>query len=703
MNSHLPNTFKERDIRSRRFNQVTLSLIDLQNKVAGQHIFFKIILILFVLLLCIIAGALAGFAGGFIGLYISIEDAGSFAIKLSAIITVAVLMTAVLNNLQKSILVGSISLCFIGSASGLLTAIGFKGLFRFLITFTAATGFILGLSSVSFLTIRFLIALVDVLFAKAQSLKVIAALITTISTTVGTSILILGEQETESSHWKGWLASSDILIKLVAIGGVYGLGLVLFAWLANALKRTPWCYPALERSWVLAVGSFWGTSFINLDLSNVNFTGTNLANTDLRAKNMYRTCFQGVIGLERARVDNNYLDLEYPKVQKLLTQKSSPDPNFSKFNLQGAYLQGADMRGFDLTDTKLTGADLKGADLRGSKLISTQLARADFRGVDLRNNNLMDANLTEADLRKADLRDCTLVRAQVARADFSGADMTGICIEDWSVSSKTNFTDVRCDYIFRKYQDGKRIDSYPVGRKFEPGEFASQFQQPENQLELVFKGEFDYTALSLTFDQLQKDKPDLNLRLQGIEQRDNLWVVKITSENPTTVETRIKEIRDTVYQGYEVTTTRLENDPLIRKIISDVANIRKTQAETTKEIEQLAKRIGNNFYFFGGTISNVTGSGEIKYTEASNQIRNLFTGGGHEAQTANVLLNKLTSSKVATTPQQQTELLLFILLEEVKRDPSLKESLLQQGQQIINAMPNSAIATAFQDAIAQLS
>ena len=36
---------------------------------------------------------------------------------------------------------------------------------------------------------------------------------------------------------------------------------------------------------------------------------------------------------------------------------------------------------------------------------------------------------------------------------------------------------------------------YPVDRNFEPGEFAALFQPPENELELIFKGDFSYSAI----------------------------------------------------------------------------------------------------------------------------------------------------------------------------------------------------------------
>ncbi|MBW4472725.1 MAG: pentapeptide repeat-containing protein [Stenomitos rutilans HA7619-LM2] len=701
---------KAKSIQGKRFGQNSLN-IDFQSKSAGQQVLFKNVLALLTIILSVLANVLAGYVGGFISLYGIIDNPARSQLHITFLIVLVVLVSAITQDIIKVTLTLFVSLGIVIALSILLGVFGLiQGFSAFLITTIVATGLCLGLSAAGFLAIRFIIAVADILFINSNFLKIVIVVSGVSSATISCFGVIADVLERKSLPYSKILLTSPLTYwTVLLLGAGYGVFLTLIAWLANYLRETPWSYPGLQRFWALIVGSWWGTSFANLDLSNVNFTNAKLANSDLRAQNLYRTCFQGVVGLERARVDNQYLDLEYPKVQRLLTHGSSRDKDFRGFNLRGAYLQGADMREFDFTDINLTGADLKSTDLkstdlRGSTLIRTQLAGADFQRVDLRKNILIDANLTEANLRNADLRDCILVRAQVARADFSGADLTGICIEDWSVSSKTNFTEVRCDYIYRRYRDGQPTDRYPVDRNFEPGEFASLFQQPENELELVFKGEeFDYTALSLTFDKLQTDKPDLKLKLQGIEQRQDLWVVKVTSDDPANVERRIKEIQDAVYQGYEVTATRLENSPLFRRLVSDLANVKKTQEETNEEVKQLAKRIGSNFYFVGGTITNVTGAGEIRYTEASNQVRSLVTGDGHETQVVNTLLNQLRSSNVATTANEQTELIQLIILEEAQRDPQFKQSLLQQEQQILAALPERAIATAIQNAIAQLN
>ncbi|NEQ65338.1 MAG: pentapeptide repeat-containing protein, partial [Symploca sp. SIO2D2] len=544
----------KKEIQGKNLKQKDLSL-DLEYSICGQKLYTFITLVFLSLTACLAISMILGLLGAEMGLQLILKREDWLTSVLIYVVISGWLLTAVTQNPIPGVSVVVIGLSAV-THWWKAVPLSLEQVLQIIIT----TLVVWATTVVIFHLIRFLIASLDILFEQPLIVRTLMTGSIFLGTISGAIISLLPET-----------TEVPLIAKIVGILTSTGLGLALMlsgCWI-NHCQNVPWKHPDPWRNLVLRVGSWRGTSFHNLDLSGVSLKRAKLANTNLQAKKFYRTCFQKATGVERARVDSQYLDLENLKVQKLLTNASSQDQDFRGLNLRGAYLQGADMRGFDLTDTNLTGADLKGADLRGSILICTQLAGADFQGVDLRQNILMDANLTEADLRKADLRDCILVRAQVARANFSGADITGICMEDWSISSQTCFTDVRCDYIYRRYQGQQPTNRYPVHRNFEPGEFASQFQQPENQLELVFKGEFDYTALSLTFDQLQTDKPDLNLKLQGIEQRDNLWIVKITSENPTTVENRIKEIQDAVYQGYEVTTTRLENNPLIRRIISD--------------------------------------------------------------------------------------------------------------------------------------
>jgi uncharacterized protein YjbI with pentapeptide repeats len=714
-----PDVETAKSILSTRFNQKSLTP-DLQNKIAGQAFIFKAVLLLLIAIFCATAALLSGYVGGIIALYVTTNLPASPSVRATLLIIISVITVAVSQSIFRSVLAVVVALGLAAISSILLTKLGIiQSPSLFAVDVLVSTGFCLGVSSISFLILRFILALTDVLFIKSRYLKIAGIPIVILAGLAGSLGAIVGQVEASITplEQKSLLTLPEVRTQILILGTLYTLGLAWSSWLSNFLRGTPWNYPGLQRVWALAAGAWWGTSFLNLDLSEVNFRGTTLANTDLRARKLYRTCFQGAIGLERARVDNQYLDLELPKVQKLLTHACSADRNFCRLNLQGAYLQGADLRGFDLTDTNLTGADLKQSDLRDSRLVRTQLAGADFQGVDLRKNVLIDANLTEADFRKADLRDSVLVRAQVARADFRGADLTGICIEDWSVSNKTRLAGVRCDYIYRKYQDNQPIDRYPIDRDFEAGEFAFLYQEPEDVVELVFKGEFDFSALSLAFYKLQTEMPELEFELKGIEQRENLWVVKAKTKEGTTerlieaqlnltYQTTAREstvettIRDSIYRDYEEIKARLAAS---EQLVNRLAGVTGDQAEALKELSK--RSLGNSFFITGSTITNLAGSGQIEYTEAADQIRQVVTHSTDPKQVINTLRSLITQLKqqnVATTASTQLELIQQVIGVEAEKDPGFKQFLIEQAQQVIGAMPKGAVATAVEAAIAQL-
>jgi len=698
---------------------------------AKQQLLMKVVLFFLLIALCFLANQISGYLGGLSGFHTYIRSDVFPSFFSMSLILLAWGVTAVYKSFAKSLLVVFLGFLAVMAIATLLKTFKFVEMpsnYPFL-TF-AWTIFGLVICTASLYANRFAIALIDILFAKSQMPKLGLVIVMVSVSGLGGNVaadLTKAAGSTDINFKQVFLALSEAQLNTattmaIATGLLFGLGLGLGSWQANRRQGAPWRYPDLLRDWALAIGSFGGKSFYKLDLSGVGFRGADLENTDLRAKNLYRTCFQGSKGLERARVDNQYLDLEIPKVQKLLTHACSVDRNFRGLNLQGAYLQGADLRGFDFTDTNLTGADLKQTDrkqtdLRDSLFVRTQLAGADFQGVDLRKNVLIDANLTAADFRGADLRGSILVRAQVARADFRGADLTGICIEDWSVSNKTRFTDVRCDYIYRKYQDDQPSDRYPVDRNFEAGEFAFLYQEPEHIVELVFKGEFDFSALSLAFYKLQTEMPELEFELKGIEQREKLWVVKAKTKG-TITERLIEEqlnltyqatarestvestIRDSIYRDYEEIEARLAaSDQMVKQL----AGVTGDQAEALKELSK--RSLGNSFFITGSTITNLAGSGQIEYTEAADQIRQVVTHSTDPKQVITILRGLITQLKqqnVATTKSTQLELIQQIIGVEAEKDPGFKQFLIEQAQQVIGAMPKGEVATAVKAAIAQL-
>jgi hypothetical protein len=241
------------------------------------------------------------------------------------------------------------------------------------------------------------------------------------------------------------------------------------------------------------------------------------------------------------------------------------------------------------------------------------------------------------------------------------------------------------------------------------------FAQPEDLVELVFKDDFDIGALSLALYKLETDAPELNLELRGVEQREKLWVAKIKSTNHLLNERMIEErltsvyqvsghttveeiIKNSIYRDYEETKQRLaESEFLVRQL----AGISGHQAEALKELSK--RSLGNNFFISGSTITNLAGSGQIEYREAANSIRSLVTNRVDSHATLQQLIGQLDAQNGATTSATQRELIQQVLLAEADQDPVFRQLLLEQGQQIVDRLPNGEIAIAVQSAIAQLN
>jgi len=338
--------------------------------------------------------------------------------------------------------------------------------------------------------------------------------------------------------------SPNLNAQVIAIvsGVILSYLIVLSSWAANRFRNATRNPEGMMRSLALSLACWKRPSFRDQDLSGVNFSNANLAHLDLRAQKLYRTCFLGAIGLEKARVDSRYLDLELPKVQQLLTRGASDDKDLSRLNLRGAYLQGADLRHCNLTNTELTGADLRGADLRGA----------------------------------------ILVQSQVMDVDFTGANFTGICNKDWSINSETCFTDVECDYIYRNLDEkGEPIDRYPLDRNFEPKEFEALYQEVGNVVNLVFKEGVNWRAFSFGMEKLQLEDDGLDLKLKGFERRGDLWVVKVTHNQHASkqeVEVRLSAIYEEMKQQLSA------KEEQINQLLGIVSN----QAETMKGIRAIS-------------------------------------------------------------------------------------------------------------------
>ncbi|WP_071992766.1 pentapeptide repeat-containing protein [Aphanizomenon flos-aquae] len=160
--------------------------------------------------------------------------------------------------------------------------------------------------------------------------------------------------------------------------------------------------------------------------------------------------------------------------------------NLSEANLSGALLYRANLSRAFLYRTKLSRAFLNWANLSGANLSWAFLYGANLSGADLNG-----ADLSRADLNWANLSGADLLESQVIGTNFHNATLTGSCIKDWQINSKTNLDEVICEYV---YLDLEFVDFYfyiekterrPINGNFESGEFASLYKKIIENTDLI--------------------------------------------------------------------------------------------------------------------------------------------------------------------------------------------------------------------------
>jgi hypothetical protein len=109
-------------------------------------------------------------------------------------------------------------------------------------------------------------------------------------------------------------------------------------------------------------------------------------------------------------------------------------------DLQGQYLQLANLRSANLVSANLRSANLFSADLVSANLVSANLFSADLRAADLFSANLVSANLFSADLFSADLRAADLRSANLVSANLRSANLVSANLVSANLRSANLFS-----------------------------------------------------------------------------------------------------------------------------------------------------------------------------------------------------------------------------------------------------------------------
>lgn len=257
------------------------------------------------------------------------------------------------------------------------------------------------------------------------------------------------------------------------------------------------------RSLAIRLCSIIGTTFEKADLTDADFTGAELGNTNFTKANLTRTCWRDARNLDKAKVEGTYLKNE--RIRQLLVTGDGRDQNFDGLDLRGCNLRNA-----DLTDASFINAKLSEATLEGANLTRAKLAKAQLYGTNLTN-----------------------------------ATLTGAYIQDWAISLDTQFKGIKCEYVYMRLETKENPDPWrkPDNRNetFKDGDFSDfiapiiktqKLYQTQNVdlrkvaenytiLDLFHHEGVDPSAAAIAFQQLIDKYPESGLRVLSIAGRGN--------------------------------------------------------------------------------------------------------------------------------------------------------------------------------------
>ncbi len=287
-----------------------------------------------------------------------------------------------------------------------------------------------------------------------------------------------------------------------------------------------------------------------LDLSHADLTGIDLGGFDLRGANLEGSC------LNFSTLVN--ADLKYANLNKSCLKGSNlTGVKLENANLENSIFQEADLRMSNLRCAYLNGADLEEANLMRANLSISGLVKANLSKV-----SLIEANLTASNLSHANLEGANLYAVQALGSNFYAARFTGACIRGWNIDSSTKLESVDCKYIYLDFDlnDEKFYNRRPhsPSRMYKDGEFTSRFEILEEAYEtidLTFTEGIDWQDFFSSLQEVRFQNPDTGIYLQGIEDKQGQFVIKLgietetTGEERTILETKIETITMELYEA----------------------------------------------------------------------------------------------------------------------------------------------------------
>ncbi|MEM7712846.1 MAG: pentapeptide repeat-containing protein [Cyanobacteria bacterium P01_A01_bin.68] len=380
----------------------------------------------------------------------------------------------------------------------------------------------------------------------------------------------------------------------------------------------------LIRKAAVALSTIGSTSFYQADLENAKFENAILKNTDFRSTNLKLTCWNQAKYLHIARVENTYL--KYSVVRKFLTSGLGKNKNFDRLNLKGINAKNA------------------------------YLGNASFIGTDL----------SEANLQDADLSNSLLVQTQLDKTDFTNATLTGAVIQDWNITTSTNFENVKCKYVYMRVSTEENPNPLrkPDNHKeiFERGEFGDFIKPIVDTLDLYHNQNVDPRAIAISFKQLAENNPEAQLQIVGMEVKGNDKFLLRAKTNNIVDKSSLSADYFTIYNQIKALTQQ-EFKALVAEKDS---RIRSLETMVTTALQRPSYYVENQI--------NIVSQQDISSVATEIQL----------------ILEKLDKQKHPATDIEKLATV-ALAVEEIKKNPTLEA-------RVINALKAGGIQT-FKEAV----
>ena len=476
-------------------------------------------------------------------------------------------------------------------------------------------------------------------------------------------------------------------------------------------------------------------SDIRPDLSHANLEGANLESANLKHAKLFRANLR-YSNLEGANLEDTKLfrvslksaNLRYANLKSVNLERgylkiaNLEGANLKYSNLKYANLEGANLKYSNLKSVNLESANLKSINLESAKLDRPSLEYAILKGAKLENINLSGAdlegfkfsgfNLSGFDFFGTVLFGVNLKRVQALATNFEGATLTGACIEDWNINSRTNLQNVKCDYIYLKEIYSEEQDKWIFADRvphdsdkiFAPGEFTKRYQKILETVNLYFGEGIDWQVFLHSFQKLQEEEKikiadgerEIPI-VQGIENTgDGSFVIKIG----VSPDTDKGEIEKSFWQKYQ---PMLEAKDKEIKFLHE--EIRYKRIENTKLmgiVETMAEKDNSN-YEIKGNYYNQSGNIGIGHNENAISENAKVAGVINEAAQQDLAqaageIQQLLDQLSQTYPTKTTSEKMAVgtkLTEEIENNPTRWQKVIN----VIKAMGIEAVAEAVDNPI----